>query len=525
MTAHSPPASSQRPRSICPYLGTDATERADGEAIDYPSFENRCWAGERPVSLLLTDQATLCLCSGFRQCPRFVAARAARHPAHTPAGQHLPESGPPLSNEDPISHAIHELESEIKASKAARTRSRQRWGWIGAGLIFVSVLLCGGVFAGYIGWQLVYRDLMIPPPGSVDTLAEGQTPVLPQLYVIVTATAEPAATFQPQAPSAQQQQFPQAVTPTAIVVGPSQAPAADQAAEPYTLPLPGASVAQAASPQAVEPPPNVQLEIPTRRPTPILDIPTSTSVPADAVTPTPTPTATPVLGPPLVLFSAQDSALAEGDCTLVTWNVENVRAVYYENLAVEGQGEREECMDDRMEDYVLTVILPDGSMRYYTTTVDYIPPTRTPEPKPTVPVVTNPTPTWTPWSPTATATPQVRYGVRLDLNGDAEVTCEYDAACDLELLVTNTGDGIDNLTLFFTEAGAWPRQLCRVDGVCSEDHLTIANIGPTNSAVIRLEVTVPEDALDETMTYRLVAQSQAAPDAKSEQITLRIHAK
>src|SRR5690606_31798216 len=160
-------------------------------------------------------------------------------------------------------------------SKAARTRSRQRWGWIGAGLIFVSVLMCGGVFAGYIGWQLVYRDLLTPPPGSVDTLAEGQTPVLPQLYVIVTATTEPAAPLQPQAPPAQQQQFPQAVTPTAIVVGPSQAPAPGQAAEPNTLPIPGASVAQAASPQAIEPPPNVQLEIPTRRPTPVLDIPTS----------------------------------------------------------------------------------------------------------------------------------------------------------------------------------------------------------------------------------------------------------
>ncbi len=511
MTAHSAPAAPQPARSICPHLGLESNPHSGEQALDYPSFENRCWAGEQPVPLLLTDQATLCLCVGFRQCPRYIAARATRRQPHLPDDVPMQESGPPLGNSDPISHALRELESEIKVSTAARSRSRQRWGWIGAGLIFMSSLLCGGVFAGYIGWQLVNRDLLVTEPGSVDTLAQGQPTPQPQLYLVVTATSEsPVAPVQ--VAPAQPQAFPPAVTPTAIVIAPQETPQS-----PVNLiPMPGTGIAQAA------PPPNVQLEIPTRRPTPVLDIPTSTPSPPEVATAPPTATPVPILGPPIVLFSAQDAALAKGDCTLVTWHVENVRAVFYENLGVDGQGQREECMDDHLEDYVLSVVLADGSTRNYTTTVAYIPPTRTPSPDPTATIYVEPTPTWTPWVPTATATPQVRYGVQLDINGSAELTCSRGTDCTADLLVTNTGDGLDNITLFFTEAGAWSRQLCRLDGACSEDHLTIANIGPGNSALVALRVSIPAEAEPTSMTYRLLAQSQTASDAKSVQLTIHI---
>lgn len=518
MDNHALPVPPQPARPTCPYLGTEAEARAAGPAVDYPSFENRCWAGERPMPLLLTDQATLCLCSGFRQCPRFIAARAARHPSHPAAG--IPfETQAPLSNEDPISHALHELESEIKASSAARARSRQRWGWIGAGLIFMSSLLCGGVFAGYIGWQLVNRDLLVAEPGSVATLNQGQPAVQPQLYLIVTATSESPAPGQAQAPPAQPQAFPQAVTPTPILVNPNPAPESQGG----LLPLPGVEAAQAASPAAAAPP-NIQLEIPTRRPTPVLDIPTSTPVPTETAGPTATPTPIPIFGPPIVLFSARDTALKKGDCTLVTWNVENVRAVYYENIGVDGQGEREECMGDRVEDYVLTVMLADGSMRNFTTTVDYIPPTSTPEPQPTATEYVAPTPTWTPPLPTATPTPAVRYGVRLELTGSDERSCSRGAECEIELRLTNTGDALDDITLYFTEAASWPRTLCRVDGVCSGDRLAVAGVGPGNSALIVLRVAVPVDAEAGPMTYRLRGQSQGNGDVQSGQVSVQIHA-
>ncbi len=55
--------------------------------------------------------------------------------------------------------------------------------------------------------------------------------------------------------------------------------------------------------------------------------------------PTPAP-----LGTPIVLFAPKDKELMKGDCTMVQWNVQNVREVYYENLPENGQGEREECM-------------------------------------------------------------------------------------------------------------------------------------------------------------------------------------
>lgn len=519
MTAQMPPNAPHPARPICPFLSADASDRTVA-AIDYPSFENRCWAGERPVPLLLTDQATLCLCTGFRHCPRYIVSRAARHPALAPAAIPLENAGPPLGNYDPIAHAINELETEVKASSAARTRSRRRWGWFGAGLIFVSSLLCGGVFAGYVGWQLVNRELLVTQPGTVDTLAEGQAPVQPQIYLIVTATSEPAMPDAPLAPAGQAQPFPVAVTPTAVVVGVGQTPEA----QGNLLPLPPAGVAQAASPPAAAPP-NVQLEIPTRRPTPVLDIPTSTPSAVEAVTSAATPTPTPIWAPPFILFSAQDSALKEGDCTRVAWTVENVREVYYENQGVDGRGEREECMDDHQEDYVLTVVLSDGSTRSYTTTVAYIPATPTPEPKPTATEFIEPTPTWTPSLPTATPTPVTNYGVRLELNGSSDLDCARAATCEVELLMSNTGDAMDNLTLYFTEAASWPRQLCRLDGVCSQDRLTIANIGPGNSAILRLRVTVPDNAPDESMTYRVRALSESSPATQSDQISIQVHPK
>src|SRR4029434_1587740 len=92
------------------------------------------------------------------------------------------------------------------------------------------------------------------------------------------------------------------------------------------------------------------------------------------------PTVTPVLGPPVVQFSPLQYALREGECTLVRWHVENVKAVYYENQGVNGDGEKEVCIDDKPEIVSLAVILPDGNSKVYTATVDYLLPTPTTTP-------------------------------------------------------------------------------------------------------------------------------------------------
>ena len=105
--------SEPQPR-FCPLLGAESTEtlraggeRRPGEPVEYPSFENRCWATGAPVGILLTDQATLCLCPAYRQCPRFVAARAARQ-GHAPA-----EAAPP-PDADALTEAIKELEAALR---------------------------------------------------------------------------------------------------------------------------------------------------------------------------------------------------------------------------------------------------------------------------------------------------------------------------------------------------------------------------------------------------------------------------
>ncbi|MEZ4583672.1 MAG: hypothetical protein R3A10_18905 [Caldilineaceae bacterium] len=76
-------------------------------------------------------------------------------------------------------------------------------------------------------------------------------------------------------------------------------------------------------------------------PTPTFEIPTSTPVPNE-----PTTTATPTLEARRWSSSVDSRQLMEDECTLVRWNVQNVREVYYEGLGVSGQGSHEECISD-----------------------------------------------------------------------------------------------------------------------------------------------------------------------------------
>ena len=533
------PSNQQRP-AICPYLGAESSNQRPTEAIDYPSFENRCWSGTHPIPLLLTDQATLCLCNGYRSCPRFIAARAGRQ------GYEMPTTAPaPPVDSDAITQALEELEADVEASSIAETKSRRRWGWIGAGLIFMSSLLCGGFFAAYVGWQMVSEEFRATLPGNVDTLtaasAEPQIQNQPQLYLIVTATSEPQAEIIDQAQNqlpaevgansipGNSQTYPEAVLPTAAPEG----MVADPAQPPPSL----AEIAQASNSNAITQETNAQepnptpildfgLEVPTRRPTPILDIPTSTPSAAE-VTATVQPTATPAppLGTPVVLFNVEDTWLEPGDCTTVTWMVENVRAVYYENLGVDGHGQHEECMTDKNKELNLMIIAGNGATQFYTLTVDMVKPTNTPEPTPTRTEEPLPTATWTPNVPTDTPIPPTLYGTQLEAGDSTEIGCDRGTTCELDFYASNTGSAIDNIKIHFTEAAMWPRQLCRLDGVCSESEMTLVNVGPSSTGVVRLRVTIPEDAEKGPMTYRLQAVSeQSGGEAKSDSITVQIKA-
>ena len=103
----------------------------------------------------------------------------------------------------------------------------------------------------------------------------------------------------------------------------------------------------------------------------------------------------------------------------------------------------------------LVVCRPDGRPKSDTPPLTRVmppgPPARTPTFTPG-PIFT---PTWTPPPPTATPTPSVNYGVVVNVNGSTQQQCTRGGTCEVGLLVTNTGDVIDNLLVGIVASGPW----------------------------------------------------------------------
>lgn len=489
---------------LCPHLGVIDHNQQRQPPIEFPSFENQCLATGAGKLILLGDQATYCFSESYRNCPRLRRAQAAADDSlleFVPLHAHAEDAwtAPVLPEGD--------LDAGFTPLLGAETDNpargdRRRWAWIGAALVFTTVFLCGGMVAGYTGWQWIARNLPARAAnGRVDTVSAAST--APVIFLVQTATpapTTPAVMSGSTAPvivappeSNAAPAFPAAVTPTPIVLA---------------LPLADA-VAGEATPDLVVPAPPIDVDapIPTRRPTPVFDLPTST--PLSEALPVPTATATPVpLGTPVVIFAPDEPELKAGRCTFVRWNVRNVREVYYENLPMSGQGEREECIKDESQVFSLLVVLGDGSSQVYTTTITYLPPTPTPTVTPSFTPAPEFTPTWTPMPPTVTSTPAVDYGVVLSVNGANPLTCSPGQTCDVGLLVTNAGSAIDTLIVTIGQGGAFASQLCRPDGVCAANDLNIVSVGPGNTAYVSLRVTVPTDAASgQSTSYMLLAVS------------------
>jgi hypothetical protein len=119
---------------------------------------------------------------------------------------------------------------------------------------------------------------------------------------------------------------------------------------------------------------------------------------------TPTPTAT-VTYEYTIKFWAEDDEIEEGKCTVVRWETNNIREVYYQNRGVPGNGSSEECPDGETT-YTLRVVLRDGREEKHTVTVGVraapepteAPPTNTSPPEPPQPAETPAAPTETPSS-------------------------------------------------------------------------------------------------------------------------------
>ncbi|MFN3334995.1 MAG: hypothetical protein ACK47M_21045, partial [Caldilinea sp.] len=103
--------------------------------------------------------------------------------------------------------------------------------------------------------------------------------------------------------------------------------------------------------------------------------------------------------------------------------------------------------------------------------------------------------------------PNIRYGVVLAPASGSDATCTAGQQCDVSLLMTNSGDSSDTLILMLSQGGAFPAQLCRPDGVCAGNDLSVAGVGPGNTAYVLLRIAVPEGMSGQTTSYGLIAAS------------------
>jgi hypothetical protein len=118
---------------------------------------------------------------------------------------------------------------------------------------------------------------------------------------------------------------------------------------------------------------------------------------------TPTPTATPGAGNYKINFWAEDEDVECGRCTVIHWETDNIREVYFEGRGVAGNGSAEVCVSDDTG-YTLRVVLRDGSESKHNVKVECHEPKATAVPATPVPATaTTEPPTSAP--PTATTEP------------------------------------------------------------------------------------------------------------------------
>ena len=546
------------PQSICPYLTRWDGSQQRATPIDYPSFENHCPALGDEIPLLLADQATFCLSGSHHYCQRYTALQAEAQQLSVPDLEEadalrwsqptpMPAMGAtparPIAAETAASWPTTQPESR-HATPSSAWASTRWWTWAGAGLFFITVLLIGSLYAAYTGWQLALANLAEARAGEVNTLANGGLQPTPYVVFVTAtspalpATAAPAvaqvvAAATTDAVQVDPNNFPAAVTATPIIVVPLPANETAATSVPQNTILTGRSDSSAlanaapAAPSNIQLPPaeatvtpviDVYLPVPPPRNTPVFDIPTSTAAPVE---PTATATQTPrpaILGTPVVVFAPDKSFVPPGECTRLRWHVENVREVYYENLPSLGDGTHEECIKDKADTYALTVVYATGQTKIYTATVDVLWPTDTPEPTPTFTPEIEPTQTWTPVPPTATPTPNVVYGVTLAVDGGNSHSCTAGTACEIGLFATNAGDSADNVSIELLAAGSWSALICRQDGVCAQNKLTLSTVGPGNTAFVKLRIEIPAETVGQASEYALRAISEGSGGAMVSQV-------
>lgn len=508
--------------TICRYCVRLGKDGRHIEPADYPSFENGCTAVElipahedgldERDQLLLADQATYCLGKSYVLCPRF---RLLHPDAPLPDMAGVRNS---TKSTAPSADLILDPDGEVLDQRPTPGL------WSGLAAMLLLFFLCGGSVAAYTGWQLVGRGL-----ADLGRDDNPQTLNSDPVVLLVTASADsqsvvsPLASPPPREPAAVV--FPPAVTPTPdrSVGGPAPVvittpisgdPPAEDDGE-----LGAPDLATAVNNLVQITTPSTGPAIPTPRPTPAFLAATSTSIPIPQVVVV-TATAAPTTEPASVSFRAANETVLPGGCTILSWEVKNVRAVFFEDQGVAGTGEQKVCQRYDSQSYTLSVLHMDGTQEDHHITVRLIPHTVTPTITPTMTPVLTPTPTWTPQG-TATVTPEpARFAVSLSADGGNLKRCEPGTTCEAILQVTNGGSLTDEIFVDLNKDGPWSAQICRVDGSCGDTAVSLG-VGAGDRQPIYLRAEIPGDAAGQSFTYSVVAASgNSHQSVRSEPITV-----
>lgn len=445
----------------CPLLGSLSEQ---GVHLNYPNFENRCYATGQSEGVPLAQQQFFCLGGQFGTCPRYalategtpVVARSAVYAAPSPSWVEESESWETVTTDEPA--------------------ARSRWMPVvlGAGGVIAVAVLCLALVGGAVVLRL----------WSNRTENTAPTPVV-AVPAIIVPTATPTAA--PPTPMPTNTLDPQVAAAIATVTAMAQT--GDSSGFPFSL-----------TPRPT----------PTRRPfpedgteIPPLDTPTPTGQPGFFPTPTPDGTFEPTWtatatqpAVPVISFTAAPQTILIGSCATLRWSAIGVEAVYLTVDGVEtgvtGSGSQQVC-PTVTTDYILRVVLRDLSVQEWVATVQ-VRGTPTPTVTPTFTWTPDWTPTPTPTDlPTATPTPPPQYGVSINgENRSVQVAADGSEHEITSYGVQNTGNAIDTLRL--TLSGDVPgggRLLLCVDNVCYTDNVAELSFGAGAVKNAQIRVAVP----------------------------------
>ena len=478
--------------SVCPYLGL--LDDPDAH-LNYPSFENRCYATIARESIPLSEQAVFCLGGQFKSCPRYMALHGPPQPEPNTleAGPLPPPSGavgggaaqPPVPVYVP--YPIMPAQSPGKD-----------WSLVMLiGGVLLMIFLCSSLAAGYFSMKALFRTAL--PPTSTITVAEGRTPegeAPPPGMPGTPVLGSPAPTATPTSYIAP----PPIVTPTPTPLGGELTP----------TPLgPTATPTRYSTPRPT----------PTRRPRP-------TFTPRPTTVRTSTPARTPTYAPVTISFTATKTSIIEGDCTTLKWSVTHAKAVYLDGVGVPGVSSKKVCplknttyklkvidLRNNTTTKSLTILVKKGTPSPTpTATVTWTPwPTATPTITPTATPSPTATPTPTP-SPTPTATPEPPTPTPFIVDWVASPNSYIGPGPDVGVTFTNLGTVTDALLFSLEDVhlpSAWSVAICYGDD-CSTAK-TSPNVAPGGTTTPVVRFTIPDGAIGEAR-LRLKGISVSDPD-------------